>query len=30
VLWTDPIESLVADVARGDVSTYGELLARMR
>jgi hypothetical protein len=30
VLWTDPIESLLADVARGDVSTYGELLARMR
>jgi hypothetical protein len=30
VLWTDPIGSLVADVARGDVSTYGELLARMR
>jgi hypothetical protein len=30
VLWPDPIESLLADVARGDVSTYGELLARMR
>lgn len=30
VLWTDAIESLLADVARGDVSTYGELLARMR
>jgi hypothetical protein len=30
VLWPDPIEPLLADVARGDVSTYGELLARMR
>ena len=30
VLWPDPIESLLADVARGEVSTYGELLARMR
>ena len=30
VLWTDPIESLLGDVARGEVSTYGELLARMR
>ncbi len=30
VLWADPIEPLLADVARGDVSTYGELLARMR
>ncbi len=29
-LWPDPIEPLLADVARGDVSTYGELLARMR
>jgi hypothetical protein len=30
VLWTVPLESLLADVARGDVSTYGELLASMR
>lgn len=30
MLWADPIEPLLADVRGGEVSTYGELLARIR